>query len=53
MAEAFAAAYFWRMAGKPGETSCASSAASQFVSRMQPWDSVLPMDEGSGVPWIP
>ena len=30
-----------------------SRLASQFVSRTQPWDSVLLTLEGSGVPWMP
>jgi len=30
----------------------ASSSASQFVKRMQPCDSVLPILSGSGVPWM-
>ena len=37
----------------PGFTSLASSAASQLVSRTQPWLSVLPIFDGSGVPWMP
>ena len=37
----------------PGLTSLASSAASQLVSRTQPWLSVLPIFDGSGVPWMP
>ena len=31
----------------------ASSTASQFVRRMQPWDWLSPMSDGAGVPWIP
>lgn len=33
----------------PGFTILASSSASQFVRRTQPWLDVLPMREGSGV----
>jgi len=42
-----------RIAGMPGVTSFASSVASQFVSRMQPCELVLPIADGTGVPWIP
>ena len=34
----------------PFDTISASSLASQLVSLMQPWDSVLLINEGSGVP---
>ena len=37
----------------PRRTIPARSRASQFVSRMQPWDWVLLMFLGSGVPWMP
>jgi hypothetical protein len=39
--------------GVPAATIPASSCASQFVRRMQPWDCVFPMVDGSGVPWMP
>ena len=42
-----------RIAGVPGATACASAAASQLVRRMQPCDWLLPIMEGSGVPWMP
>ena len=45
--------YSWRIAGVPAATMSASSVTSQLVRRMHPCDSVLPMAEGSGVPWIP
>ena len=37
----------------PRRTIPARLRASQFVSRMQPWDWVLLMFLGSGVPWMP
>ena len=37
----------------PGLTMPASSVASQLVSRTQPWLNVLPIFDGSGVPWMP
>jgi len=42
--------YSSRITGVPGATICASSEASQFVRRMQPWDSACPTNDGSGVP---
>jgi hypothetical protein len=47
------ARYSTSCAGTPGPTMPASSRASQFVKRMQPWDWVLPTVDGSGVPWMP
>ena len=37
----------------PGLTMPASFSASQLVSRTQPCDSVRPIVDGSGVPWMP
>ena len=37
----------------PFEVILASSVASQLVRRMQPWLWVLPILDGSGVPWMP
>src|SRR6185437_2590078 len=45
--------HFCKIAGVPTDTACATAAASQLVKRIQPCDCVLPMVEGSGVPWIP
>ena len=46
--------YSWKIAGKPGFIMIrASRITSQLVIRMQPWLSVLPMVDGSGVPWMP
>ena len=45
--------YSCSKAGMPALTASASASASQLVSRMQPCDCVLPMCEGSGVPWMP
>ena len=36
----------------PGLTILASSVASQLVRRTQPWLKVLPILDGSGVPWM-
>lgn len=45
--------YLRMTTGVPAATIPASSCASQFVRRMQPWDCVFPMVDGSGVPWMP
>ena len=37
----------------PCFTIFASYCASQLVRRTQPFDSVLPIFDGSGVPWMP
>ena len=37
----------------PALVILASSVASQLVRRMQPWLWVLPILDGSGVPWMP
>src|ERR1700686_4757024 len=39
--------------GVPFLTLLPSRTTSQFVSRTQPWDSVLLTFEGLGVPWMP
>ena len=39
--------------GVPGPTEAATRSALQLVRRMQPCDWVLPMVEGTGVPWMP
>jgi hypothetical protein len=39
--------------GVPARTSAVTRAASQFVIRTQPCDSVRPIAAGSGVPWRP
>lgn len=43
-------AYSMKSTVTPGLTSFASSKASKFVNRTQPWLSVLPILDGSGVP---
>ena len=43
----------WNTTGVPPLTISDSRAASQFVSRTQPWLSVRPIFCGSGVPWMP
>ena len=45
-----AACLHWKITGVPVLTSDASRAASQFVNRTHPCDSVWPMLPGSGVP---
>ena len=37
----------------PERTFLPKSFASQFVKRIQPWEAVLEIAEGFGVPWIP
>ena len=37
----------------PGLTTLDTAMALQLVMRMQPLDSVLPIFDGSGVPWMP
>jgi hypothetical protein len=39
--------------GVPAPTADATCNTLQLVRRMQPWDWVLEMREGSGVPWMP
>src|SRR5690606_34379115 len=45
--------YSCSTAGVPGSTAAASASTFQLVSRMQPWESVLPTCAGAGVPWMP
>lgn len=49
----FCRAYSTNSTVTPFFTSFASSCASQLVRRMQPWLLVLPIFDGSGVPWMP
>ena len=37
----------------PSRTRPANLRASQLVRRKQPWEPVLPMRSGLGVPWMP
>ena len=39
--------------GVPGWTMEKRRGASQLVRRKQPWEPVLPMSSGLGVPWMP
>ncbi len=43
----------WNTTDTPGVTSPASSSASQFVRRTQPWLWLRNRLDGSGVPWMP
>src|SRR5262245_8684450 len=45
--------YSTNVTAVPLSTMAASFLASQFVSRIQPCDSVLLTCEGCGVPWMP
>jgi hypothetical protein len=46
----FVVGYLRKTTLVPGATIAATRAASQFVSRMHPCDSVFAMRDGSGVP---
>src|SRR4029079_4541814 len=43
----------WKRTGVPALTRLATVRTSQLVRRTQPWEAVLPIFSGSGVPWIP
>ena len=47
------ALYSVKWTGVPALTSSETVTASQLVSRTQPWEVVLPIVFGSGVPWMP
>jgi len=49
----FAATLVLTQEPSAGETAEASASAFQLLRRMQPCDSVLPILDGSGVPWMP
>ena len=41
------------MTGRSARTARTNFCASQLVMRKHPWDSVLLMSSGEGVPWMP